>query len=229
MQTNSKWHLILVVFFFALTSCAQTDRAGLVRTIDEFDEIVSTLQPGDKVVLANGIWTDVEFKFRAVGEPDKPIELTAEEPGKVIISGQSSLSVSGEHIIVSGLVFKDGFTPTSEVISFRTSKQDLANNVRMTNMVIDSFTNPERYSSDTWVAIYGKNNQFDHNTLVNKGNSCVTLAVKMTTKASQENGHVIDYNYFGPRQNLGSNGGETLRIGTSHFSREYSNTIVEYN
>ena len=51
----------------------------------------------------------------------------------------------------------------------------------------------------------------------------------MNTEASRENGHIIEYNYFGPRQTLGSNGGETLRIGTSHFSREYSNSIVQYN
>src|SRR5690606_15809019 len=86
-----------------------------------------------------------------------------------------------------------------------------------------------RQDTDTWVAIYGKNNRLDHNSLIDKRNSGVTLAVRMNTEASRENDHVIEYNYFGPRQTLGSNGGETLRIGTSHYSREYSNTIVQYN
>ena len=99
----------------------------------------------------------------------------------------------------------------------------------MTNTVIDDFSNPERQETDTWVAIYGKNNRFDHNSLLNKGNRGVTLAVKMNTEDSRENDHVIEYNYFGPRQPLGSNGGETLRVGTSHYSREYSNTVVQYN
>ncbi len=229
MRRTSKLHFIPAVLILALVSCAQQTNPNLVRTIEEFDEVVSTLQPGDTVILANGTWTDVELKFKAEGLPDNPIELKAEEPGKVIISGQSNLSFSGSHIIVSGLVFKDGFTPTSEVISFRTSKEELANNSRVTNSVIDNFSNPERHDSDTWVAIYGKNNQFDHNSLIGKGNRGVTLAVKMTTEASRENDHVIEYNYFGPRPTLGSNGGETLRIGTSHYSREYSNTIVRNN
>ena len=155
--------------------------------------------------------------------------MTAEEPGKVIITGQSNLAFSGSNIVVSGLVFKDGYTPTSEVISFRTSKEELANNSRVTNTVIDGFSNPERHDSDTWVAIYGKNNQFDHNSLIGKGNRGVTLAVRLNTEASLENGHVIEYNYFGPRETLGSNGGETLRVGTSHYSREYSNTVVRNN
>jgi poly(beta-D-mannuronate) lyase len=226
---NSKFHLIPFAIILALVSCAQNENPNLVRTIEEFDRAVANLQPGDKVVLANGTWTDVEFKLRAEGLPDKPIELTAEEPGKVIISGQSNLALSGSHIIVSGLVFRDGFTPTSEVISFRTSKEELANNSRVTNSVIDNFSNPERHDTDTWVAIYGKKNRFDHNSLIGKGNRGVTLAVRLNTAASLENDHVIEYNYFGPREILGSNGGETLRIGTSHYSREYSNTVVRNN
>ena len=229
--------LLLVVILPALSvaSCAApgsgelVSNGDLVRNIDEFNAAVTALQPGDRIVLANGNWADVELRLHADGLPGQPIELTAEEAGKVIISGQSNLGISGSHIVVSNLVFKDGHTPTTEVISFRTSKEDLANNSRVTNVVIDSFTNPERYSSDIWVAMYGKNNRFDHNTLVNKGNAGVTLAVRMNTGASQENGHVIEYNYFGPRQTLGSNGGETLRIGTSHYSREFSNTVVQYN
>ncbi|MYA35818.1 MAG: alginate lyase [Gammaproteobacteria bacterium] len=229
MKMNQKLRLIPFTVIAALVSCAPDDDAQLVRTMEEFDQAVAMLQPGDQVVLANGVWTDVEFKFRAEGLPEQPIELKAEEPGKVIITGQSNLGISGEHIVVSGLVFRDGFTPTSEVISFRTSSQELANHTRVTNTVIDNFSNPERFVSDIWVSIYGKNNRFDHNSLLNKGNSGVTLAVRLNTEDSLDNDHVIEYNYFGPRQILGSNGGETLRIGTSHYSREFSNTQVQYN
>jgi len=229
MRVTSRLKYLPVVLILALVSCAQNENPNLVRTIEEFDSLVATLQPGDKVILANGTWTDVEFELKAEGLPDNPIELIAEEAGKVIISGQSNLRFSGSHIVVSGLVFKDGFTPTSEVISFRTSKEELANNSRVTNTVIDNFSNPERHDSDTWVAMYGKNNQFDHNSLIGKGNRGVTLAVRLNTEASLENNHVIEYNYFGPRATLGSNGGETLRVGTSHYSREDSNTVVRNN
>jgi len=208
---------------------ANLANAQTVSNIDEFKVAVGNLKPGDELVMANGTWKDVELRFTGTGTQDKPILLRAEQPGLVIISGQSNLGISGSHIVVSGLVFKDGFTPTSEVISFRTSRTDLATNSRVTNSVIDNFSNPERTASDTWVAIYGKNNRFDHNSLLNKGNRGVTLAVKLKGEENQENGHIIEYNYFGPRQTLGSNGGETLRVGTSHFSRKYSNTVVRHN
>ena len=229
MRATFSHILVFAVICLSLTSCAQDDAGHFVRSIDEFNSAVAASQPGDKIVMANGTWVDVELVLRANGEPDAPVELTAQDPGKVIITGQSNLSFSGTHIIVSGLVFKDGFTPTSEVIAFRTSGEELANHSRVTNTVIDNFSNPERQDSDIWVAMYGRSNRFDHNSLLNKGNKGVTLAVRMNTEASRENNHVIEYNYFGPRQTLGSNGGETLRIGTSHYSREYSNTVVSKN
>nr|WP_317039131.1 chondroitinase-B domain-containing protein [Winogradskyella sediminis] len=44
-----------------------------------------------------------------------------------------------------------------------------------------------------------------------------------------ENNHQIDHNYFGHRPDLGENGGETIRIGTSANSMKSSKTIVESN
>jgi len=221
--------LLKLALLACLSACSNTPHAQVAHTVDQFNDMVRELQAGDEVVLADGIWRDVELAFTGNGTPEQPITLRAQTPGLAIISGQSNLSISGSHLIVRDLVFKDGYTPTSEVIAYRTSKLEVANHVRVTNIVIDGFTNPERFSADTWVAMYGKNNRFDHNTLTNKGNQGVTLAVKMKGKLNQENGHVVEYNYFGPRQTLGSNGGETLRIGTSHFSRENSNTIVRKN
>ncbi len=221
--------LLLVTICVWVMSCTDTRSGTIVSSIAEFNEAARNAAPGTVIILANGTWSDVELRLKGVGEKDNPIKLKAEIAGQVIISGQSNLAFSGEYIEISGLVFKNGYTPTSEVISFKTSKNDLANNSRVFNCVIDNFTNPERFDGDTWVAIYGKNNVFDQNTLVGKGNRGVTLAVKLTTEASQENNHIIENNYFGPREVLGSNGGETLRVGTSHYSRTYANTIVRKN
>lgn len=200
-----------------------------VKDKSEFDEIKNKLQAGDKVILANGVWNNFEILLQGQGTEEKPIELTAQDKGKVIISGQSNLSLYGEHLIVSGLVFKDGYTPTSTVISFRKSKEELANNSRVTETVIDNYNGPERYDTDFWVMMYGKNNRFDHNHLEGKRNKGVTMAVRLNTEQSQQNHHRIDHNYFGPRPILGSNGGETLRIGTSHYSLTDSFTVVENN
>ena len=145
------------------------------------------------------------------------------------LEGASNLRIAGDYLHVEGLVFQNGFTPTTEVISFKKDKKTVANNSRLTECVINDFSNPERHEPDTWVAIYGKNNRIDHNHLSGKRNRGVTMIVRLNSKESQENHNRIDHNYFGPRPNLGSNGGETLRIGTSHYSLTNSNTLVEAN
>ena len=132
-------------------------------------------------------------------------------------------------MVVSGLVFRDGHTPTNTVISFRRTRGDLARNSRVTETVIDHFNNPARHETDFWVMMYGRNNRFDHNHLVGKSNAGVTMAVRLDSGESQQNHHQIDHNYFGPRPVLGSNGGETLRIGTSQYSLTDSFTVVENN
>ena len=201
----------------------------LVKDQDAYWEVLNTLKPGDTIILSDGVWRDFEIVFKANGEEGAPISLKAETPGKVILSGQSNLRIGGEYLEVSGLVFKDGYTPTSEVISFRINADTLANNSRITETVIDNFNNPERQEVDFWIMMYGKKNRFDHNHLVGKRNKGVTMAVRLNSEQSQENHHRIDHNYFGPRQILGSNGGETLRIGTSHHSLTDSFTVVENN
>ena len=200
-----------------------------VESQEEYRAVLTTLAPGDSIILKDGVWRDFEIIFEGNGQPGNPITLRAETPGEVFITGQSNLALAGEYLLVSGLIFRDGYTPSQSVISFRKDKTALANNSRVTQTVIHNFTNPERFEADYWVAIYGKNNRFDHNHLEGKRNRGVTLAVRLDSEASRENYHRIDHNYFGPRPTLGSNGGETLRIGTSHFSRSNSFTTVENN
>lgn len=218
--------------FFAVATLGVSSVSAetyLVKNQDAYAETIKRLEPGDTLVLANGVWHDFEIVFAGTGNEANPISLTAETPGDVFISGQSNLRLAGEFLEVSGLVFKNGYTPTSEVISFRVDEDNVANNSRVTQVVIDNFNQPERQEVDFWVMMYGKNNRFDHNHIVGKRNKGVTMAVRLNTEESRENYHRIDHNYFGPRQILGSNGGETLRIGTSHHSLTNSFTVVEKN
>lgn len=210
-----------------LLGCSGPD--GLVRNAAEFQAAVAKAQPGDVITLANGTYTDMELTFVGQGNEDALIKLIAQEKGKVFLEGQSNLSLSGEYLHVEGLVFRNGYTPTSEVIAFQTGKDQLCNNCRVTECVIDNFNPTERFDSDYWIGLYGKHNRVDHNYLTGKRNQGVTLAVRLNTEGSRENFHRIDHNYFGHRPVLGSNGGETLRVGTSHYCESNSNTLIESN
>ena len=220
----------VLLFCWALQPAAVVWGAEhLVADQQAYQSALERVAPGDAIILADGEWRDFEIVFAAKGLPDKPVTLAAQTSGGVVVTGQSNLRLAGEHLVVRGLTFRNGHTPTNEVIAFRRTKEHLANHSRVTEVVIDHFNNPERHETDFWVMMYGRNNRFDHSFLTGKSNAGVTMAVRLDSEASQENRHRIDHNYFGPRPILGSNGGETLRIGTSKHSLTDSRTLVERN
>ncbi|SIS74648.1 poly(beta-D-mannuronate) lyase [Zobellia uliginosa] len=222
-------HFLSFIFLIGTFSFVTAQQKSTVKNVAEFNKALRTVQPGDSIVLAKGIWKDSELLFEAEGTAEKPITLTVEEKGKVTLEGESNLRIAGNYLIVKGLVFKNGHTPTNAVISFRKDRDKMANHSRLTECVIDNFNNPERQVQDYWITIYGKNNRIDHNHIVGKKNLGVTMIVGLDTEDSRENNHKIDHNYFGPRPTYGNNGGETLRIGTSHHAMENSNTLVASN
>ncbi len=208
---------------------AAVGRVVRVRSIAEYTAAVRRLRPGDTVRLANGVWRDFEIVFTGEGRADAPITLEAETPGQVVLSGQSNLRLSGRHLVVRGLRFQDGHSPTTEVIAFRTDSRTLAFNSRVTDVAIIDYNRPDRTQTEIWVALFGRNNRFDHSLLAGKATQGVTLAVRLDAPDSNENNHSIDHNLFGRRPPLGSNGGETIRVGTSHNSLEDSRTRIENN
>lgn len=220
---------LLVGAIFLLCSALVKAEDFFIDSKASLEKALATVEPGDEIVLKNGVYKDFEIIFSARGSEGKPIVLRAEEKGKVLLTGQSSLSLGGAHLVVSGLIFKDGYSPSGAVISYRINKNEIANHSRVTEVVIEDYSKPDKFENDYWVALYGKHNRLDHSYLAGKRNRGVTLAVRLNSKSSIENHHLIDHNYFGFRPELGSNGGETLRIGTSHYSLENSFTQVENN
>lgn len=225
MQVKAALTLIL------LASAAQPALARdmLVADQAQYKAAVKKAQPGDTIILADGEWRDFQIVFTGNGSAAKPITLTAQTKGKVLLTGKSNLRMGGQHLLVSGLIFKNGASPTDEVISFRRDSKMLATDSRITEVVIDGYSKADRRAEDIWVALYGTGNRVDHSHFEGKTNSGVTLAVIRRAGDPLDNRHRIDYNYFGPRPPLGSNGGETIRIGTSEESLSASNSIVERN
>jgi poly(beta-D-mannuronate) lyase len=213
----------------ASATSAPKPRTLLVHDMAQYQRAVAALLPGDTVMLADGTWRDARLVFKAKGRDGQPVRLTAQTPGKVILSGQSDLRLAGQYLEVSNLVFRDGWAPGGEALSFRTSRSERADHSRVTGVVIDGYSKPDRNEADHWVALYGHDNRFDHNQLLGKTNRGTTLVVVRDEAQGLDNRHRIDHNWFGPRPNLGANGGETIRVGTSHDSLSDSHTVVEDN
>jgi poly(beta-D-mannuronate) lyase len=196
--------------------------------IDSLNKAVRAAHPGDTLVIADGTYRDVSLNFFARGDAARPIVVRAASPGCVRLTGTSTLRIGGTGIEVQGLYFTSGYSPAGAVIEFR-SARDVANGCRVTQCAIDDYNPPARETESSWILLYGRNNRFDHNSITGKRNLGVTFAVILDEERNQQNNHSIDHNWFGPRPNLGSNGGETIRVGTSQSSLSSSRTQIVDN
>jgi len=171
-------------------------------------------KPGDTLVMFDGTLIDQAILFKATGTADKPITLRAQTPGKVILSGKSSLKFDGQYLLVSGLYFKDG-EGAGDCITLGGQH----------NRLTDCALVAGQYKF--FVHFFGANNRMDHCYLAEKTSGDPTLQIEVAEK--EPNNHLLDHNHFGHRPPLGRNGGETIRCGYSFQSMFSSKTTVENN
>ena len=129
--------LLLISFLIVCCSCSNTLNDIKVSNSNELNAAIENAKPGDNIVLANGVWKDLQIKFIGEGTENQPITIKAETPGQVIIEGVSDLKFGGEYLVVDGLYFKNGYSPSDAVIEFRIDKKTIANHCAFTNSVIE--------------------------------------------------------------------------------------------
>lgn len=209
--------------FSDLAEVTPKSKNGNVYTIASAAELNALkLVAGDEVILKAGTWDSQKLVFKAKGTADLPIKLTAENGGKVKLTGNSTLKIDGEYLVVDGLAFADGYSEKDAVVTFsKTSSY-----CRLTNTSIINYNHPEKTFDYKWVSVYGTHNRVDHCELTGKTHQGTTLVVWLSETPNYTQ---IDHNYFGPRPDLGVNGGETIRIGTSDWSMYDSYAKVENN
>ncbi|MDQ0641283.1 hypothetical protein QF042_004848 [Pedobacter sp. W3I1] len=143
--------ILLLLSCFSVNAFAQ-----LVKDKRELEQSLSKAKPGDVITIANGVWKDVTLKLSAQGTAQKPIRIKAQTPGGVIISGASNLKISGNYLEISGLHFKDGYSPEGDLIVFKTGTNALANHCRITDFVIEDFSQADRFKTDNWIVLCGQ-------------------------------------------------------------------------
>ena len=224
MMKSLKYLLLTVAVLAATTLPAREYRVAA-------GDVAATLReakPGDRIVIEDGVYNDLTLKWLGRGTEKKPLRIEAQTPGGVVFTGTSTLRLAGEWVEVSGLCFRDGHAPSGSVIEFRNGRE-VANHCRLTECVVDGYNPVRRDMAYSYILLYGRHNRVDHCTLTGKLNLGVTLIVMLNEERSQQNFHRIDHNWFGPRPVYGSNGAETIRVGTSQQAYSSSNTLIEEN
>jgi poly(beta-D-mannuronate) lyase len=225
-RLNPPAHFIFLVMTINLLLGTNT----IVSSAAEISTAMNSANPGDTLTMTNGLWVDQHIIFAGTGTDSQPILLQAENPGHVILTGTSTLRIGGSHLIVDGLYFRNGYSASGGVIEFRRNSSQLADHCRLTNTAIVDY-NPQSINTNyKWVSIYGSYNRVDNCYFRGKNHDGATLVVWFQSLVNPlDHHHLIDHNYFAYRPELGFNGGETIRIGTSSYSMYDFYTTVEWN
>jgi poly(beta-D-mannuronate) lyase len=217
---------VLVILVFVFSAVRMHAAEFHVATAAEIATAMASAAPGDTLTMKPDTWMDARIVFAGNGTADKPILLRAPFTGSVVVTGASNLRIAGDYLVVDGLTFRDGYSPSGAIVEFRSSSGAGSNHCRLTNTTITGFNPADKTTDYKWVSLYGTYNRVDHCAISGKTHSGTTLVVWLD---AQPNYHRIDHNYFGPRPPLGVNGGETIRVGTSDWSMYDSFTTVEWN
>ncbi|WP_186776005.1 polysaccharide lyase 6 family protein [Rubripirellula reticaptiva] len=196
-----------------------------VANADALASATKELEPGDTVVLADGVWKDADLLMMGQGTIDAPILFRTASPGGVTLSGNTRIRIAGDHVTVDGFCFRDAWHK-SALVEFRKDSKHLARSCRLTNIDIDDCNPPDLKTENKFVSIYGKNHTVDHCYLAGKRNPGATMVVWLSDDSG---GHTIEQNHFGPRPVLGRNGGETIRVGDSQTAYLSANVTVQAN
>ncbi|USN98674.1 MAG: hypothetical protein H6810_10980 [Phycisphaeraceae bacterium] len=212
-----------------LTSACLTGVAGAVEysvsSASEITSALSSIAPGDVLVMTNGDWTDQYIKFKGNGQAGLPITLRAQTPGHVVLNGISRLEIGGSYLVVEGLRFEGGALGDGDHVVRFTSGGTNASHCTLRDTAIVDYNPADRYTRYFWVSLYGQYNTVEHCRFENQDHSGVTVCVW----GDWPNHHVIRYNHFVDRPVGPDNGWESIRIGTSDFVDDSSETTVEYN
>jgi len=193
------------------------------------EEAIKAAQPGDTITLREGTWTDTVVKFKGQGTEASPITLRTAVPGKTIFTGASALRMGGEYLVVEGLWFQNPDPVVGDTLEFRIDSKNLARHCRLTGCAV---TLAEGVGSKTdkesrWEGHYGSDNQMDHCLVQGKTSKGTTVVVWLG--GDNQGRHLIEHNYFGPREKLGKNGGETIRVGDSSTSMQTAACVIREN
>ena len=224
-QTASLRYTVAACLLCALCSLAYlTPAAGKEApvTAESFQRAVAAVAPGQTLVLADGTYRDVKLDFSTKGEPNKPITLRAQTPGQVVFVGGTELNISGEHLVVSGLVF-------DQVWGKKVVELSRAKYCRLTDCAFVACGNPDSTFAHVVYLVNGSaSNRVDH--CYFEGSLSMSLGVRIHDDDPSNPHNRFDHNFFKDIIRRASNGQEAVQIGQNKFSAlQPMHTLVEYN
>ena len=167
----------------------------------ELQAALAAARPGDTVVMRNGVWKDLDLVLRSPGTDAAPVRLRAESPGGVVLTGSSRLTFQAPHLIVSGLLFRDGALAGGAVVVFA------SHHGRLTESAIVDYNPADPLVEYHWVILEGSDNRVDHCQFRGKNNRRPVIANRPGARRNR-----VDNSHFKDIAFRSQNGREVIQI-----------------
>ena len=228
--------LLSILTSVVFTTYLMANNSIVVNTTQDLVNAVSTIKPGDTILIADGTYKNLRLSVTTDGTNDKMITIKAQNPGKAYISGNSAIELRGDYIHLSGLYFKDGnrnfeewkthgpgivsiYADHCEVSECLFYDFDKANSSYISTNLDESGHVPQ-YCHIHHCAFIGKTTQ---DQVINLNN---TRKKTLEGEPGKPMYHRISYCYFSNPPKKGNAGGG-IRVG--YWRKDYGRCLIDHN
>lgn len=223
--------LLTLAIIFSITQA----HAQVVNDASQLQQAIEAAAPGTIITLADGTWNNVFIDIDKEGTSSSPIIIKAQNPGAVLMTGNSRVYMEGAYLTVMGLVFQD---PSNLVLDGSSSIEPVielkrCNYCKILNNKIDSYngTESQKALKFKWILADGQHNEIAYNSFIGKYG--VGSIINDNRNSSEPDYLSIHHNYFADRTPINElnadNDQDAIRIGNSSTSLDDSFTEVYDN
>jgi len=191
-----------------------------VGSLAEFEKAIATANYGERIVLADGVYTSTGvIHIKRQGSAQHPILICAQTVGGAEINGAGSFTFDSEaaYVILQG--FK--FTHAPEIIKVPPE----ASHCRISRCTFELAVK----GRSPYLEIAGNDCEIDHNDFRNKQSEGQMLLVVGPGTSEMAQRTWIHHNYFHDFKSPRANNCSAIQIGMSGRSMSSAKTLTEYN
>ncbi len=230
---------LLCTFLFLFVSTLA--HAQIVTSQTELNTAITTATAGTTITLANGTWNDIFIDINKNGTAAAPITITAENPGAVLMTGNSRVYMEGSYLTISGLVFQN---PANLILNSSNTRIEPVielkecDNCKIINNKIDTYNGTEAQKTliFKWILADGQYNEIANNSFIGKYG--LGSIINDNRNATEPDYLHIHHNYFADRTPINEvnedNDQDAIRMGNSStslddsFSEVYDNYFYNF-
>ena len=195
----------------------------LAQTPDALAAMVAEAEPGDEVVIADGVHRGWRTTIEAHGTAEAPVVVRAQTPGGAIFQGDTALTLGGDYVVLRGLRFEHCGPGTCLYLG-------ACDDSRVTQCQFYSCGNPRATSGHIFSVLMGSDrNRVDHCFFT--GSKSMSLGQRIGDTGDVGTDNRYDHNTFRDIYRYSSNGQENIQIGQNQRDRgdRTPRAVVELN